>query len=150
MARLFLVIVFSALCSVALGTGTGTVQVDTTKKLQRYDVDWASDSTSASAITIGSVEGTIYRISIVPDTGATSPTASYTATLTDVDGIDLLQGEGTGLSASAAADILPRIVSGDGTSTLTMPVAVSGDLTLTLAATGTSRGGTIRLYVLKP
>ncbi len=150
MERIVFLIGFSLLCSIALGVGGGTVSVDTTKNVQRYDIDWASDATSTCLVAIPSVEGTIYRVSFIPDDGATSPTADYTATLLDQDDIDLLQGEGTGFSDSAAADLLPRIVSGDGTTTLTLPVVVSGDLELNLAATGASRGGTVRLYVIKP
>jgi len=150
MKRFCLLIGFFLLCSIALGAGGGTVSLDTTKAIARYDIDWAADSTSTCLVAIPGVEGVIYRVSFIPDEGATSPTAGYTATLLDQDDIDLLQGEGTGFSDSAAADLLPRIVSGDGTTTLTMPVAVSGDLELNLAATGATGAGTVRLYVIKP
>lgn len=107
---------------------------------------WVSDAssgavTSASTgnVTPFEVVGIPMRLTTVPSGGDTAPTADYDITIVDEDGVDILNGLGADRSATATQNKTQL----DG---LIMFAATS--LTLTVAAAGNSKAGTVYLYVV--
>ena len=104
--------------------------------------DWAS--TDGGAV-VGSAStdyytGIIACIEMIPDAATTTPTAAYTLTLKDDNGVDLLHGLGVG-SATATATVAK--VFGDG-----LGIAVNTKLTMAVAAAGDAKGGILNVYIL--
>ena len=127
-------------------SGTLTHEVDVTQYNTRVDtLDWLSDASGNVVATLTGVRGTIKRIVINPDDGATSPTASYDMTLTDQDGVDLLGGLGANVSASATTDF-PSVTT-DSASSTTVPRPTVGDLDLAITNAGAANGGIVRVFL---
>ncbi len=148
-ASLFSIIALAVSAS-AVTTTSGTVTVDAASDvrsarefLQRWDIDWLSDAAGKVRATVNEIGGTVERVVINPDDGATSPTDAYDVTLKDLDEYDVLLGRGANLSRENNSYMLP-IVSDGATSA---PMAILGDLTLAIDNAGDARGGIIRVYI---
>jgi hypothetical protein len=125
-------------------SGTWTVTpkgVD--KYLKRVTLDWICDASGNFLATTTQVQGTIERLVINPDAGATSPTADYDLTISDVDSVDLLSGLGANLSDSVTSST--TVMATDGTTP--RPMATVGTLTIAITNAGNARGGVIRFYI---
>jgi hypothetical protein len=101
-------------------------------------LEWTSDGSGAASVVSGDVRGVILRI--VTNPGAAAPTDNYDATLTDADGIDVAAGLLANRHTTNSQSVWPV----DSTSGL--PFAVSGPLTLTIAAAGSAKNGTVVIY----
>jgi len=107
-------------------------------------ISWEWASTDAGAV-VGSATtdyytGVIARMEMIPDAAGTTPTAAYTLTLKDDNGVDLLSGLGVG-SATATATVSK--VFGDG-----LGIVVNSKLTMAVAAAGDAKGGILNIYIL--
>jgi len=126
------------------GVGETTASQVSMSGVTCVTVDWLSSSTGICTSVLSDVYGIILRVTINP--GATSPTAAYDMTLKDADGWDVLDGQGSNLSATVTSSTACCV----GSSTLGfVPVTVVGSLTLSITNAGASKVGAIRLY-LKP
>ena len=108
-----------------------------------YEMTWVSGASApgnVSGITIALDPCTVKQIEIYPDGGATQPDALYDFTLLNSMGLDLLAGRGADLS-NAAGTILAQ--------TDRLFIFPGGTLAPTIAAAGNSKGGRIRIYVVK-
>jgi len=129
----------------AISVSTGTITVakqGRSDTINRLTIDWLSDASGNGLATVTELSGTVERVVFNPDDGATSPTASYDITLTDVDSVDILNGKGANLSQTATTSVTAMATDG----TTPRPMATSGDLTLTITSAGAARGGIIRIY----
>jgi len=84
------------------------------------------------------VTGTLIGFSEYPDPSSTTPTAAFTFTVKDDDGIDLLNGLGAG-SATATAQVQKVFADGLG-------VAYNTKLTFAAAAMGDAKHAILDLY----
>lgn len=103
---------------------------------------WTADAsgsvmwTLASGAESGLLSGLIHRVVFVPGTGGSQPSSGYGVTLADSNGVDLLAGQGAGLSSTAASQYVP-----------TAPVAVDDICTLHVSAAGAEKSGTVVIYL---
>lgn len=107
---------------------------------------WTSDASAGTVSqVIAECVGAIERV--VTDPGTAAPTDNYDITLLDENGIDVLMGLGMNRDTANTEQICPGITCTDGTNNAVIPIAVHGDLTLTIANAGNSKNGTITLYL---
>jgi hypothetical protein len=121
----------------AVGTVTPTV-----RRAGRVDLAWVSDADGRVTQTPDvHFEGLLQRVVFVPGT----PTPdTYSVTLEDDHGIDVLAGQGAGISA--VGDVAPGVPLKDGTTTSTTPPKISGSLTVKITGAGNAKQGTLALY----
>src|SRR5512139_2576632 len=133
----------------------GSITVTTSEEgsgVIKYSVAWLSDASgNVSANTFSMGSGTIVMVEFVPDSGGTQPTDLYDVTLTDAEGVNVLD-DGTGsasiganLSNTAASHRVP-FIGGGGTVTYVRTWVHSGLFTPVVAAAGNAKGGTINVY----
>lgn len=118
-------------------TFTETTQGHLVKKVKAV---WVSDSDgAATGATTYTYDGLLYNFMSIPDGGGTAPTAAYDITLTDPNGVDLLQGAGADRSATARE----YVNTSDGLGTVS-----EEKLTLTIANAGEAKGGTVYFAII--
>jgi len=126
---------------------SGTVAIGRQSRSQLIEVvrlDITSHaSTGAAVATLAGCQGYLVRMVHKP-VAAASPTDNYDFTLPDEAGVDTLSGAGANLSATTAADA-GITIDGPGTNDH-LPVAVNGDLIVTMANMGNSKQIKIWLY----
>jgi len=123
-----------------------TAQVVTkTEKCEEYRPvklikwDWLStDGGAVSSACTNKVTGVISKVVIVPDGGGTAPTTLYDMTILDENSIDVLEGNGADCSATATE----YLDQSDGLGNV-----CDSTLTLTIAAAGNAKGGTVYLFI---
>jgi len=139
----------SAAPSVTSTYGTATLSTRPVGDFTVYTLYWDSDTTGRCTANVRGVFGTIQRVTISPDTGDTSPTITptnlYDATVTDIDGFDVLIGHGANLSSTTVTSFASMVE--ETTSSGCMPVVVIDNLKLTLTNAGADRVGRIRFYL---
>lgn len=147
MKRILGLVLFALIpvCSFAVDTGTVTITNGGTENTYWINMAWTSN-TGGGVVESDGIKffGEILRVVTDPGDGSSSPTANYDITLTDVDGADVLNGGGANRSQSAVEQIIPSITS-VGTKSDFL-ISVAGDLTLTIAAAGNTKTGSIRVY----
>lgn len=74
--------------------------------MRRLALDWTADGSGNVSYPV-EVNGTILRATFKPGTGADEPTANYNVTLNDQETVDVLQGAGATLSATAVKTVMP-------------------------------------------
>ena len=117
-------------------------------RMHRWELSWTSDASGNVALpTPQPITGTLLKVQFVPGTGGSKPTAGYSVTLTDADGLDVLGGQGSGLSDTNKTQVCPGIPIKDGTTTSTIPQAISDVLTLNVSGAGNGTSGRVILYV---
>ena len=106
--------------------------------------DWACTEAGvvSGSITVETYDGIVLGFEMIPDGGDDTPTAAYTATVKDGNGVDVLHGLGVG-SATATATVSK--VFGDG-----LGFVITSRLTLAIAAAGDANKGVLNLYIGKP
>jgi hypothetical protein len=110
----------------------------------KYQLTWtASTNGVVSQATTFYVRGEIARVSL----NGTSTGATYSLTLKDSSGIDVLAGLGSGVSTSAVSSVVPGIKVTDSVSTNVVPIVVNDLLTLDVTVAGSNKTGTVILYV---
>ena len=112
-----------------------------------YTYSWLSDGAGdASDYTVQEVSGLLEQVEIIPD-GTAVPTDGYDVVVQSDEETDVLGGNGLNMGNASKEIRVPRINNGpDGTSVL-MPVAVNGLLTVVVSNAGNAKRGKVRLYV---
>ena len=99
--------------------------------------DGSAGGSGGGGRTTVAFDGILQRLVTVPGAAGAAPTALYDLTITDEDGVDVLLGAGANRSASATEQVAASSLG-----------VVAGDrLTLTVAAAGDSKSGTVHLYI---
>lgn len=111
--------------------------------IKRISVTWESDMSGDATVTVA-IHGKILRV--VTDPGAAAPTDNYDVTLIDVDGADLFVGQGIDRDTINTEQFIPGVKITDGTVSSVLPVIYDGNATLTIAAAGDTKGGTVIVY----
>ena len=121
-------------------TGTMTATAIQRGRVLRVTVLWISTAGGDAAGVLSDMYGLLRRIATVPDGGGTQPTNNYTLAV---------KGPGANLHSAANANTVGNefslSVADDGAAAYDAPL-VSEDLTLTIAAAGNAKGGTVYLY----
>jgi len=82
--------------------GTAPVTTQYVGSITVYTINWTATAGGAVSANPFDVKvGHVIDVKFVPGTGGDAPDADYDVTLVDEDGIDLLNGTGANLSASA-------------------------------------------------
>jgi hypothetical protein len=139
------------LCFVIAGLAAGLVLaegtiVETKTYISpvKYTLAWtASTNGIVSQATTFYVRGEIARVSL----NGTSTGATYSLTLKDSSGIDVLAGLGSGVSTSTVSSVVPGIKITDSVTTNVVPIVVNDLLTLGVTVAGSNKTGTVILYV---
>jgi len=115
-----------------------TLTEDTDTKQPFNQITWAWTSAtdgSVSSQTAGSF--TSKEISMITDPGATAPTADYDITITDENGVDVMLATGTDRHTTATEYVKAANTG----------VVYKSRLTLTIAAAGAEKTGTVYLWL---
>jgi len=113
----------------------------------KHTFDWVSAADGTATLASGqAVSGKIERVVIIPS-GSAAPTTLYDLTLTDVESVDTLAGQGANLSATVTLNICPGTPLKDGTTTSVIPMVVDGVLTLNVTNAGNAKAGSVVVYV---
>lgn len=120
--------------------GTIVENDSNTRAIRKYVVSWTCTAGGVVSETTNVIlSGLIERVNFVPD-AVDVPTDLYTLTLSDADGIDVLQGVGAqGLSSTTASTMIP-LISGN-------KIAIDDVLTIAVAAAGNAKKGTVSIYL---
>jgi len=123
-------------------------QHDTARPIRKYTLVWLCHTDGSGTLPTGHLlNGEIVGITFTPDS-ANAPTSLYDMTITDGSGIDVAAGLGANLSATASLRIVPMQ-----TQTISAVVyrgayvVAEEQLTLNITNTGTSKGGTVLIYL---
>jgi hypothetical protein len=111
----------------------------------KYTLAWTA-STNGVVVAVPTtfyVRGEIARVVL----NGTSTGATYSLTLKDSSGVDVLAGLGAGVSTSAVSSIVPGARITDSTTTNVVPIVVNDLLTLGVTVAGSNKTGTVILYV---
>jgi hypothetical protein len=124
---------------------TGTLTYEDKKptskgSIGKLKMSWTGTAGGAVGAIPVPFNGRIERIVTNP---TDAPTANYDITLADEDGLDLAQGLLANRHTTSSEEVTPYV--GDGTVT-SSPVVYAGLITPTVAASGTSKSGTITIY----
>ena len=118
------------------------------RPIMKFTLAWTCTAGGAvSYVTSGYPTGEILRCVFIPGAAGAQPSNGYTATLTDKSGMDLLAGQGAGLSNVNTTHICPGVKVTDGTTSTERAIAHDDQLTLTISNAGNVKSGTVRLYV---
>jgi len=110
----------------------------------KYTFAWtASTNGIVSEDTTFYVRGEIQRVVL----DGTSTGATYSLTLKDLSGVDVLAGLGAGVSTSAVSCIVPGVSVTDSVTTNVIPFVVNDLLTLGVTVAGSNKTGSVILYV---
>ena len=115
-------------------------------QLFTLSIDWTTSPTSPAGTVLAilpTYNGQILRVITNP---TNTPTDNYDITLTDADGVDVLDGKGANRDTTNSESFCP--LAGDGTTT-NQQWAINNALTLTITDAGTNKSGVIRL-IIKP
>lgn len=132
-------------------TGTTTFKkIEANGPVDCYHFAWTSTSGGGVTGTLSNVFGVIERVAFAPVASA-PPTASYDIVINDITGVDVLEGAGANLSATAATDAVPLVATTvqSGTAYEGTKVVVAGNLDLAITNAGASKQGLLTLYVSK-
>ena len=107
--------------------GTTTLTETTFSSVKRIKFAWTSDASGnvSGTPTAGTYDGEVIAIETIPGTGGTVPT-TYTITVQDADGNDVIAGLGTTRSTTAT-EWLKKPLGAVAASTLTLTIASAGN-----------------------
>ncbi len=129
----------------ASATGTTTRYSDTYgSSVNTYTIAWVSASDGTCTFTTDRITGVILRVVFNP--GSPTPTDNYDITLSDIDGIDILSGQGANRDTTTTEQICPGVALYDGTTTSVVPIAINGPLSMSITGAGSGAIGTIVIY----
>lgn len=122
------------------------------RDVKKYSFAWTSDAAGAvSGIPQTLPAGSIVAVEFVPGAGGVQPTDLYDITLTDADGINVID-DGTGaasiganLSNANSSHKVPFV--GGGAVTYVRRWLHGGAYTLVVANAGNAKSGTVNLYL---
>ncbi len=137
-------IALGALAGLLFAEGTITETRVTQGSPSKYTLAWtASTNGIVSQATTFYVRGELARVVL----DGTSTGATYSLTLKDSSGVDVLAGLGAGVSTSAVSSIVPGARITDSTTTNVVPFVVNDLLTLGVTVAGSNKTGSVILYV---
>lgn len=116
--------------------GTTTVTIQTNRRVKKVTWDWLSDGDGDADQAAPAVTGEVMCLATVPDGGDTAPTNAYDITITDADGVDIMQGTAANLLTATTEVNAP-----------TVATAVNGVLTLNVSSAGAANGGLAILWI---
>lgn len=129
---------FLAFALPCFATGV-TVTEEIFSTMSKITFSWTSNASgAASGSTTMDYSGVIYRVVFEPGSGATQPTNLYDITLTDDDGIDILDGAGGDLSNTTTEQLQGFIG---------VSAVANSKLTLAVSNAGNSKTGTVIVYL---
>ena len=110
------------------------------KGITKIKFDWESDVSAGTATGTTPAPYSGKVLALVTDPGGTAPTDNYDITITDVDGLDVLAGQGANRDTATTEYVI------DSDST---PLGVVADtqLTINVSAAGNSKLGIAYLYL---
>jgi hypothetical protein len=127
--RLILVVLFLFLPIICFGASsqTETHVTNLPGDVDVWTIAWTAhtDGSYTNYTTLWNVDGYVFMV--VTDPGATAPTANYSITLLDSDGVDIMGGELANRHTSSTEQAVPKIDAAYGTR------FVKGPLTLTIS-----------------
>lgn len=136
--------VIAGLAGLVLAEGTIVETKATQGNPSKYTLAWtASTNGIVSQATTFYVRGELARVVL----DGTSSGATYSLTLKDSSGVDVLAGLGVGVSTSAVVSVVPGIKITDSVTTNVVPICVNDVLTLSVTVAGDSKTGSVILYV---
>ncbi|MFA5401676.1 MAG: hypothetical protein WC359_14595 [Dehalococcoidia bacterium] len=136
--------VIAGLAGLVLAEGTVVETKTLISSPAKYTLAWtASTNGIVSQATTFYVRGEIARVVL----DGTSTGATYSLTLKDGSGVDVLAGLGAGVSTSAVSSVVPGIKITDSVTTNVVPYVVNDLLTLGVTVAGSNRTGSVILYV---
>jgi len=136
--------VIAGLAGLVLAEGTVVETKAISGYVNKYTLAWtASTNGIVSQATTFYVRGEIARASL----NGTSTGATYSLTLKDGSGVDVLAGLGVGVSTSAVSSVVPGIKITDSVTTNAVPIVVNDLLTLGVTVAGSNKTGSVILYV---
>lgn len=138
------ILVLAAGICAADDTGTVKMVKSTQGSPSRYTITWTAgtNNDSVTAATAEYVRGELLRAVFIP----ISPTGDYTIVIQDGYGVDILSGQGTGLSSNQTSHLVPGVSISDSVTTGVVPVAVNDLLTVAVTNCGNSASGQVILY----
>ena len=110
----------------------------------RYTLDWLSDASGNCVATLAGIQGLILRVTVVPDTGGTTPDDDYSIVAADGDSVDVFMGLFGAMNDTGTSNT--SVLLRDGNTTTDIPLPTLGNLTLTIASAGNANGGKIQVY----
>jgi hypothetical protein len=139
-----LCLVIAGLAGLVLAEGTVVETKTVFSSPAKYQLAWtASTNGIVSQATTFHVRGELARVVL----DGTSTGATYSLTLKDSSGVDVLAGLGVGVSTSAVVSVVPGIKITDSVTTNVVPICVNDVLTLSVTVAGDSKTGSVILYV---
>lgn len=136
--------VIAGLAGLVLAEGTVVETKTLFSSPAKYQLAWtASTNGIVSQATTFYVRGELARVVL----DGTSTGATYSLTLKDSSGVDVLAGLGAGVSTSAVSSIVPGARITDSTTTNVVPFVVNDLLTLGVTMAGSNKTGSVILYV---
>lgn len=132
-------------------TGTlGTKVTVATGRLefsQRHERPWTADGSGDFDRNIGLLGGSLMKVAIVPDAGATQPDDNFSVQLLDENGVDLLNGLGAAIDNGSVTILRPAVPITDGVDTALVPNFICNDPRLVIAGAGANNAGKVILYM---
>lgn len=118
-----------------------TIQNGNRNMITKVTVPWTSDSSGDYTEDIVVPNGCVLRVVTDPEADTAAPTDNYDLTILDEQGMDVCGGLGADRDTANSEQFVPVIP------TTTFPFAVGGTLTVTIAAAGDSKSGTVVIYI---
>lgn len=130
---------------VCFAEGTITETKVVSGPVAKYTLSWTASTNGivSSEDTSFHVRGEISRVVL----SGTSTGATYSLTLKDTSGVDVLAGNGSTVATNSASSFTPGEGITDGVTTSFVPFAVNDILTLDVTVAGSNRTGSAVLYV---
>ena len=128
----------------------GTDGIGNHSNILQLQVSWTSDASGNATGTSPKIVGRIIKATVVPGTGGSAPTNSYSIVITDGNSINVLANVQSTLasnsgSSNAETYFLVKDAAGTPLAQSIHPV-VCDLLTFTIASSGNTKNGTINLY----
>jgi hypothetical protein len=117
-------------------------------EMHKITLDWTSDASgdvSGTATTVP-IDGEIYRVVTIPDSGSDAPTDNWDFDLLDDDSVDVLDGLGDNEPNTGSNQFSPILDGRDDGSNFGLRPAVHGMLTLVVSNAGNAKGGKVIIY----
>jgi len=137
--------VIAGLAGLVLAEGTVVETKSTLFSPDKYTLAWTASTNGIVSATPTTfyVRGEIARVIL----DGTSTGATYSLTLKDGSGVDVLAGLGAGVSTSTVSSVVPGIKITDSVTTNVVPIVVNDLLTLGVTVAGSNKTGSVILYV---
>lgn len=103
-------------------------------------IPWDSNGGGVATVSVRSQDygnGVSWGCAFIPGAGGSQPTDGYAATLTDAQGVDVLNGAGASISNASTVTKTPDV---------TGFMGMVGDLTLNISGAGNTKSGTVKVW----